>query len=307
MWKYTKEHIDYVRSIAAGRYNDEIAEMFNDKFNLDKTPGAINSLKANHKIVSGKLPRRSRPAAKLFTDEQEKFLRDNVPGIYNAELQKRVNERFNLQITSNQIKGWKARNKVNSGLTGRFVEGQESWNKGRTGIHYPGSEKGWFTKGQDPVNHRVVGSERITKDGYIEIKTAEPSTWRLKHVVEWEKHNGLVPDRHAIIYLDSDRLNTNIKNLKLITRGELARMNQSDLFSIDPEITMSGIHIMRLSNRLYELNLHGGNEAEYLKGIKIAANNGISNNTYVARLKRGWSLHDAMNKPLHHTFERVTS
>ena len=44
-----------------------------------------------------------------------------------------------------------------------------------------------FAKGNVPPNHRPVGSERISKDGYIEVKVAEPNKWRLKQRVVYEE------------------------------------------------------------------------------------------------------------------------
>ncbi len=37
-----------------------------------------------------------------------------------------------------------------------------------------------FAKGNVPPNHRPVGSERISKDGYIEVKVAEPKQVEIK-------------------------------------------------------------------------------------------------------------------------------
>lgn len=307
--KYTEEQIEYIRSIAPGKHNVEIAEMFNAKFNLDKTASAINAMKGNHKIVSGKLPKRKNYSTRLFNQEQEQFIKDNVRGLYNEEIAELVNKEFGLTVTPMQINTWKANNKVTSGLTGHFEKGQESWNKGMKGLN-TGGEAGWFKKGQEPINYRPVGSERIcTKDGYILIKVSDygerKDMWKLKHVIVWEKNKGKIPEGYAVVFLNSERTDVRIENLELITRGELARMNQLDLFSTDPEVTKSGIHLMRLNNRIYDLNLHGGNEAEFERGLEISERNGIHSETYKARLKRGWNLHDAMNKPLNHTPRRV--
>src|SRR5699024_12520169 len=101
---YTKEHVDYIRSIAPGRYNDEIAEMFNKKFNLDKSRNAVNSMKKNYDIKSGKLPKGERPRERLFTKEQEHFIKRNGKGLYNGELDERENKSDNVSVTEQQIK-----------------------------------------------------------------------------------------------------------------------------------------------------------------------------------------------------------
>ena len=51
-----------------------------------------------------------------------------------------------------------------------------------------------FAKGNVPPNHRPVGSERISIDGYIEVKVAEPDKWRLKQRVVYEEAKGESPE-----------------------------------------------------------------------------------------------------------------
>ena len=60
-------------------------------------------------------------------------------------------------------------------------------NKGRKQTEYMSEEQlaktkaTRFKKGHVPKNHKPVGYERITRDGYIEVKTAEPNVFELKH------------------------------------------------------------------------------------------------------------------------------
>lgn len=302
-FRYTEEQIDYVRTIAKGRYNDEITAMFNKKFNLDKTVSQINSMKKNHGITSGKLPKRSRPEARLFTKEQEKFVRENAKGRYNDELAQMVNEKFGLNITARQMATWKKNHDVKSGLTGQFEKGQTAWNKGMKGLN-TGGEAGWFKKGQQPINYRPVGSERVdSKDGYIVIKVQDEGAWserwRHKHVVVWEKEYGEVPQGHVVAFLDNDKTNVDIDNLVLLSRAELALMNKNDLFSDDPEITKAGINLVRLNMRISVADLKGNDPEKFEKYMKLAESNGIKEQTFVARLKRGWSFEEAAKLPLH--------
>jgi hypothetical protein len=108
------------------------------------------------------------------------------------------------------------------------------WNDGTkgTGICKPNS--GCFNNGHVPANVKPVGHERVcSKDGYIIIKTAEtnPNTgffgwYRAKHVVNWEAHNGPVPEGKILRFIDGDPKNWAIENMELITRAEHARLNQ---------------------------------------------------------------------------------
>lgn len=238
-----------------------------------------------------------------YTDEQIKFVRNNIKGTPYRKMQELFNEKFNTEITYSQMKGFLARNKLTNGISAEFKKGHKSWNKGMKGLQL-GGEAGWFKKGERPINYRPVGSERIdTKDGYVIVKVQDEGTyqerWRHKHVVEWEKHYGKVPDNHVVAFLDSDKTNVDIENLTLLSRSELVRMNQDKLFSDDPEQTLLGIMLVRLNHKIMEADLIGDARADFEKYVERAARNGIARETFKARLRRGWSVRNAVNKPLY--------
>src|SRR5699024_8874048 len=139
-----------------------------------------------------------------------------------------------------------------------------------------------------PTNYRPVGSERIdSKDGYIVIKVKDKGTyqerWRHKHVVEWEKYNGKVPKNHTVVFLDGNKENINIDNLALLSRSELLRMNQEGLFSNDPEATKAGIALVRLKQKVHDLDLYGGDFKQFKKHVEKAKDNGLKEQTFIAR------------------------
>lgn len=103
-----------------------------------------------------------------------------------------------------------------------------------------------FKKGNIPKNYRPVGSERKTKDGYIEIKVKDPNKWRLKHNVIWEKHYGKITKGNIVMFLDGDKLNTDISNLKLIKRSELLIMNRYHMYGENAEITDAATNLAKL-------------------------------------------------------------
>lgn len=98
--RYTKEQIEYVRKIAKGRYNDEIAKMFNERFGMNLPERKIKALKANHKISSD-VPRKC-PLAKvsrLTTPEQDEYIKARAAGKTNLELQRMLKEKFGISMT----------------------------------------------------------------------------------------------------------------------------------------------------------------------------------------------------------------
>jgi hypothetical protein len=191
-----------------------------------------------------------------YTQEQTDFLIENVIGRGTAELTELFNAYFGLELKRSQIKGFKANRGLNSGLTGRFEKGSIPVNKGTKGLYNVGGNCTSFKPGQKAPNYKPVGSERLDRDGYILIKVSDvgtcPERWKLKHKVLWEEANGPVPKGHCLIFLDSNKHNTSLDNLQLITRTQLARMNQNDLISNDPELTKTGLIVADIITKISE-------------------------------------------------------
>ncbi|MDD4843198.1 MAG: HNH endonuclease signature motif containing protein [Anaerotignum sp.] len=192
-----------------------------------------------------------------FTAEMNGFIVANAEGISNLELTELFNKEFGTNVLVKQIKAYKKNHKISSGLTGHFPKGHIPCNKGKKGTYYAGSEKTWFKNGQMPHNHKPVGSERVSKDGYIEIKVAEPKKWRLKHNVVWENVRGKVPRNHVVIFLDRNKLNVDIGNLKLISRGQLLLMNRNGFFTGDRNLTETAANLAKLMDTKYKAKKKG--------------------------------------------------
>lgn len=77
-----------------------------------------------------------------------------------------------------------------------------------------------FKKGNKPHNTQPNGTIRINskKDEkpYQYIKIAD-SDWRLLHRVIWEQHNGPIPDKHMIRFIDGDTMNCELSNLECVS------------------------------------------------------------------------------------------
>ncbi|MDR0408686.1 MAG: HNH endonuclease [Campylobacteraceae bacterium] len=142
------------------------------------------------------------------------------------------------------IQGTRKRYGFLTGRTGRFEKGHNPFNKGKKG--YMGANRTSFKKGHIPKNYRHVGSVRINKDGYVEIKIADPNKWRLKHLVIWEAANGKVPKGHCISFLDKNRTNCALSNLVLLTRNEELRFNKRGYNSYDTELHPVLRNVVRL-------------------------------------------------------------
>ena len=202
--------------------------------------------------MAGRTPGSKNKVLHIWTTEEKEYLKEITPGHHYKEIQELMCEKFEIEFTLEQIKGAIWRYKLNTGFTGQFTKGGTPYNKGKKGICAEASKKTWFRKGNIPVNHRHIGSERINVDGYIEIKVDEPNKWRLKHQVIWEKHNGKIPEGYAVIFGDRDPLNLDIDNLILVSRHQLLIMNKNKLIHNDADLTRTGAMIAKIHEKIRE-------------------------------------------------------
>ena len=198
---------------------------------------------------------------KLFTEEQEKYLKEIYLDKFNQDIADMINEKFSTNFNVVHIIKAKYRLGLKSGYIktrpnkGQFVKGQKPIYILPKGTRLsPNTE---FKKGNKPHNWKPLGSERIcSKDGYILVKVADgqlQKNWKAKHKVIWEEHNGPIPKGHAVVFLDRDITNVNIDNLALVTRSELLIINRQKLMTKDRELSKSGIMIAKLHEKIYKL------------------------------------------------------
>ena len=185
----------------------------------------------------------------IWSDEEKQYLAEITPGRGYKEIQSMMSCKFGFDYTHHQIKGAITRNKLNTGRTGRFEKGHATWNKGTKGLTKANVTS--FKKGQKSHNYKPVGSERITKDGYCEIKVSDTGRrWKSKHLVVYEKHRGKVPRGSVVIFLDGDKRNFDIDNLHLVTRGQLAMLNKNNLIQKDADLTKTAINVVDLMKKI---------------------------------------------------------
>lgn len=185
--------------------------------------------------------------------EYTEFLMEYIPGHTEGEIREAFNDRFGIILSEGNIGNFKHRHKIKSGTHGgRFVKGQIAINKGKkmSPELYAKAAPTMFKKGHSPSNYRPVGSERISVEGYIEIKVEDPRKWRLKHRVVYEKYHGVkLTSNDAIIFLDGNKKNLEIDNLYRMTRAELVRYNQDKLHCSDKDISRAAANIAKLKNK----------------------------------------------------------
>lgn len=186
-----------------------------------------------------------------YTPEHKAFLKDGYASLSLPSLTEAFNAKFGMSMSEMQIRACLRNHRIRSGRTGFFTKGNRPWNTGVKGRTPPNS--GQFKPGNMPKNKRRLWSERISKDGFVEISvpernphTDEPTRFKQKHVWLWEGHHGPVPKDHALIFKDGNRLNCEIGNLMLVTRAELLCLNLHNYRATNPELRPSVLALAKV-------------------------------------------------------------
>ena len=189
-------------------------------------------------------------ARPLLTKEQLELFKQNNRGKTNKEMTEWTNDTFNLSLTEHQVMVLRANHHLVSGLTGYFEKGKASWNKGK---HTATKEflAHSYKKGESPnPRQRPVGSEKVCSDGFVKIKIAEPNVWKLKHYYVWENANGKVPEGKVILFLDGNKENCELTNLRLVDKKVQSTVAIRHLSSTDKNINKAGILLTELEFKI---------------------------------------------------------
>ena len=182
-----------------------------------------------------------------WTDEEKEYLASIVKGSTYKEITKQMNDKFEYDFSEEQIKGMMYRNKLTTGTGGYFKKGSTPWNKGLKG--YMGANKTSFKKGTIPPNQVPIGTESITKGGYIKVKVGEPNKWKLKQRYIYEQHYGEIPKDCNVIFADKNIRNFDINNLILVSKAEMLILNNNKLIFEDKELTKVGVNIAKVIDK----------------------------------------------------------
>lgn len=183
-----------------------------------------------------------------YTLIQTAFLKKHET-VERKELAELFNAAFGTQQTYKAIVGKCKVLGLKTGRTGCFQKGQTPPNKGTKGL--TGANKTSFKQGNTPHNVKGVGSitEHVDKNGYtyLRIKIAEPNKWQMLHAYIWEQEHGKIPKSHCVIFKDRDTENMNLDNLMLVSRSELARLNQK-YAAIDPSLREVALQVVKIQS-----------------------------------------------------------
>ncbi len=257
---YTEEHLAFLREGFKEMRIQELTEAFNKKFELNKKRAAIHTVLTKRGYKCGRKPGWLKgERSVLFTKEQVAFIKNQYKIYSHRELTVVFNKAFKTEIEASQIRSFVHNQGIDSGRNGHFGEGHVSWNKGSKGL--TSRNKTSFKKGTIPPNRLPLWSERITVDGYVEVKIDEPNPyvpgqmtrWKLKHLYLWIKENGPLPEGHMLTFLDGDKENCEPANMLLISRKINAYLNHNGLSDLTGEHKTTAILMAEVAQKASSL------------------------------------------------------
>lgn len=205
-----------------------------------------------------------------WTPEEDEWLRDNVPGHGERWLIDGIKDAFGWDPTVSQVASRKTKLGLKSGTHGgRFEKGHATFNKGKRQTDFMSAEAIERTKAtRFQVGHvperrdgwiKDVGFERISKDGYVEVKVNDGlqnsanKNYRKKHHVEYERHHGPIPDGCNVVFADKDKRNFAPENLVAVPRSLWAHISHAGIEYHDRQSLEAAIALARLNKAVKDV------------------------------------------------------
>lgn len=189
----------------------------------------------------------SKAVARLFwKPEMDELLQEFVPGHTEREIIDEFERKFDIRLRVPQLKNRMTTLGLKQGVnSGHFKKGQSPFNKGMKQTDFMSAESIERTKatrfhnGNIPHNAKghEIGRERISADGYTEVKVKLHynsgnfvGTYRGKHVLIWERTHGRhIPDKTAVLFADGNKRNFDPDNLVAVPRKLLVVINHCNI------------------------------------------------------------------------------
>lgn len=178
-----------------------------------------------------------------FLKKHETTPRKELTDIFNAK--------FSTNVTSGALEQKCRKIGLVCPNSGCYKKGNIPLNKGKKGFMKANATS--FKRGNIPPNIKKVGSIVKVKDKsgylYLRIKIAEPNKWQMLHAYIWEQKHGKIPKGHCVIFKDKNTLNLSLDNLMLVSRSELARLNQKYAY-IDESLKETALQVIKISKEI---------------------------------------------------------
>lgn len=250
---------------------DDALSRFLERFpDSGMTSERIRSWCSRHGVRVG----RRRKQQSFWDADRDQFIRDYAPGHHEQEIMDEFERRFGVTVTLSQLQNRKVRLGVRSGTRMGFKKGHAPHNKGRPMAEWMDAEsmervrstqfKMGHIGGSAKARMMPIGTERVSKDGYIEVKVRDGiqdkpnSNFEPKHVLVWQEANGRkVPKGHNVVFADKDKTNLDPGNLVLVDRRDWPYIQSHSGMYHDRETLELLVAKAKLSRTAYGRSLEG--------------------------------------------------
>ena len=194
-------------------------------------------------------------------------MKANAPLMSRRELTKLFNEKFGFNKSILAIKSYCNNRGYNSSSTGRFQEGNVSWQTGLSKEEY----KSHFTEESFARSIKnMIESNKTKKIGDEIIKCGEPYViasidYSLPHDKRrvpkrryvWEQLHGEIPKDHCVICLDGNHWNCDPSNLYCMPIRYRIMLAKNNWWFKDPELILTAIKWCELFCAIKERSENG--------------------------------------------------
>lgn len=225
---YTPDEIDFLKEIIKGKIFPEINKLYKKKFNKEMTYNELCAFKQKYGIKSGVFYNtRTEPNNQkyFYTQEEMNYLKNIFWGNSFKDVIKKYNKKFNKNMDFNEYMAFRRKYKLKNGISQKFDGANPNPNP------------------PAPIGHEIIYYNKGLKR--IKVKVGE-NKWVEKTRYIYEQHYGKIPDNCFIIFLDGNRDNYNIENLKCITTKQHRTMAGNKLYFDNKDLTETGIAVAKL-------------------------------------------------------------
>lgn len=162
-----------------------------------------------------------------YNNEVYQYLLDNAQNHTIKELTQMLKESFGLEIERKKL----AQYCIKMGIQYKYEKPNKAHSNKPT-----------------PVGVIV----RKTDGDMLKVKVGNHKWKYLQREIYEKYHDTKLKDDEYIIFLDQNKRNFNIDNLKLVSRQESAMLGSQHLYSENPLATETGLQIIKLRNKIKE-------------------------------------------------------
>lgn len=168
----------------------------------------------------------------FYIKDEIDYLKKIIIGRTSNEIIRLYNTKFNKNMTYNQFLSFQKKYNVRSGLNTKIKKGNINNPNPSQPIGY---EMTFYEKGKKRIKVKIDNKKWVEKSRYV-----------------YEQHYGKIPKNSVIIFLDGNRDNYDIKNLKCIAHKEHEIMAGNNLYFKNKELNETSFLIAKLMKKIKE-------------------------------------------------------